>query len=190
MPNYQETKIYKIYNTINDDLYIGSTTLKLCERMRDHRSRHRAQAYTHLLYKAFAEHGIDNFYIELIEKCPCNDKDEAHKKEGEWIRNLKPSLNKALPGRTKKEYHEHYKTYFSQLQKEYYKTNKEHILEASKDRYQVIKEDRLQKVQCECGCVINRSSLLKHRKTKKHNDTMKNPLSISPDDSKAEVVTE
>ena len=72
MPDYQETQIHTIYNTINDDIYIGSTTLKLCERMRDHIARHRTQAYTHLfLYKAFAEHGIDNFYIELIEKCPC-----------------------------------------------------------------------------------------------------------------------
>ena len=34
---YQEGKIYKIYNTINDDIYVGSTTQKLCERMRDHR---------------------------------------------------------------------------------------------------------------------------------------------------------
>ena len=124
MPNYQETNIYKIYSAIHGDIYIGSTTLKLCERMRDHRSRHRAQAYTHLLYKAFAEHGIDNFYIELIEKCPCNDKDEAHKKEGEWIINLKPSLNVHIPGRTKKYYLEHYKTYFSQQKKEYYKTDR------------------------------------------------------------------
>ena len=35
--NYQESKIYKIYNTINDGIYVGSTTQKLCERMRDHR---------------------------------------------------------------------------------------------------------------------------------------------------------
>ena len=168
MPNYQETKIYKIYNTINDDIYIGSTTLKLCERMRDHRTRHKTQAYTHLLlYKAFAEHGIDNFYIELIEKCPCNDKDEAHKKEGEWIRNLKPSLNKALPGRTKKEYHEHYKTYFSECNKSWYKNNKDRVLETAKSKYQASKEDRLQKIQCECGCIIAKSSWWSHKKTKK-----------------------
>ena len=68
MPNYQEPGTYKIYSAINDGIHIGSTTLKFCERMRDHRTRHRTQAYTHLpLYKAFAEHGKDNFYIELIE---------------------------------------------------------------------------------------------------------------------------
>ena len=36
--DYQESKIYKIYNTINDDIYVGSTTQKLCERMGDHRN--------------------------------------------------------------------------------------------------------------------------------------------------------
>ena len=29
MPNHQEGELYKIYNTVNDDIYIGSTTLKL-----------------------------------------------------------------------------------------------------------------------------------------------------------------
>ena len=129
MPNYQESKIYKIFNTVNDDIYIRCTTLKLCERMRDHRRRHRSQAYSHLcLYKAFADYGIDIFYIELIEQGPCNGKDETHTKEGEWIRQLKPSLNKALPGRTKQEYNKHYNTYFSDINEEWYKTNRDTVL--------------------------------------------------------------
>ena len=76
MPNYQEGKNYKIYNTINDDIYVGSTTLKLCERMRDHRSSSNEKCKKHYLtYKEFSEHGVENFFFELIEKCPCNDKD-------------------------------------------------------------------------------------------------------------------
>ena len=60
--NYQEGKIYKNSSSIIGDIYIGSTTMKLCERMREHRSRHRTQAYTHLhLHKACAERGVDNF---------------------------------------------------------------------------------------------------------------------------------
>ena len=35
--DYQEGNICKIFNTMNDDIYIGSTTMKLCERMRNHR---------------------------------------------------------------------------------------------------------------------------------------------------------
>ena len=55
MPNYQEGKIYNTCNTVSNDIYIGRTTLKLCARIRDHRTRHRTQAYNHLLlYKAIA----------------------------------------------------------------------------------------------------------------------------------------
>ena len=80
MPNYQDGEIYYIYNTVNDDICIGRTTLNMCEIMRYHRTRHRTQAYTHLLLsEAFAEHGIDNLSIERIDKCPCNDRDELHK---------------------------------------------------------------------------------------------------------------
>ena len=48
--------------------------------MRDHRKSYRTKNM--LLYKAFLEHGVKNFHIELIEKCLCNDKDELRKTEG------------------------------------------------------------------------------------------------------------
>ena len=103
--DYQESKTYKIYNTINDDIYVGSTTQKLCEIMRDHRyCINNQKKKDRTLYQAFREHGIEHFFIELIEKCPCNDKDELRKKEGEYIRELKPSLNMNIAGRTCKEY--------------------------------------------------------------------------------------
>ena len=66
MPNYQEGKIYKIYNTINDDIYVGSATLKLCGRMRDHRKCVNNEAKQHLLiYKAFREHGTEHLLLNL-----------------------------------------------------------------------------------------------------------------------------
>ena len=70
---------YKIYSTMNDDIYIGSTTQKLCERMREHRTD--CKRRVHLpLYKAMVEYGKEYFYIELLEKHPCSDKDELRKK--------------------------------------------------------------------------------------------------------------
>ena len=109
MPNYQEGKIYKIYNTINDEIYVGSTTQKLCERMREHRNKHRNERSDTTVHKAFSEHGIDNFFIELIEKCPCNDIEELRRKEGEYMKLLKPSLNKYSAGRTRQEYRDTHK---------------------------------------------------------------------------------
>ena len=64
--DYQEGKIYKIYNTINDDIYVGSTTQKLCERMRVHRRSHKSKpSVTIPIHKAFTEHGIEHFLLNL-----------------------------------------------------------------------------------------------------------------------------
>ena len=146
MPNYQEGKIYKIYNTVTDDIYIGSTTQKLCARMRDHRKPCNVTKHADLpIYKSFIEHGMHNFFIELAEKCPCNDKDELRKKEGEYVKQLKPSLNLYVPGRTNKEYKEDNKERIEQQQKLYREENKEKTSQAKKIRYQTHKEAILQK---------------------------------------------
>ena len=65
---YQEGKIYKINNTVNDYMYVGSTTLKLCERMKDHRyciNNKTKQDYP--LYKAFIEHGVGHFLLNFLK---------------------------------------------------------------------------------------------------------------------------
>ena len=141
--NYQEGKIYKIYNTSNDDIYIGSTTQKLCERMRNHRNAHKSKHHFNLpIYKAFREHGVENFFIELIEKCPCNDKDEIMKTEGSYIRTLESSLSARIAGRTKKELLEDKRDILSQKSKDYRENNREKLLQRHRDYYQQNREVR------------------------------------------------
>ena len=205
--DYQEGKIYKIYNTINDDIYIGSTTQKLCERMRKHRSNYKYKdKYKNLvnvkLYKSMEEHGVENFFIELIEKCPCNDKEELHKKEGEYIRGLKPSLNKVIAGRTHKEWREDNRETLLQDKKEWYEKNKEHQSEKmkkhredNKEHIAIIKKEwyeknkehqsekkkqyneankeriathKAEKIKCECGCMVARGGLARHKRSANH----------------------
>ena len=165
--DYQEGKIYKIYNTINDDIYVGSTTMKLCERMRNHRCFINSQkSKDRPLYQAFREHGIDNFYIELIEKCPCNDKDELRRTEGKYIRGLKPALNTQIAGRTQKEYREdnreyikeyrdNNREYIKELKRQHYEHNKEHISEQRKQYYEDNKEEHFIHLNLSnCGCAL------------------------------------
>ena len=201
--NYQEGKIYKIYNTINDDIYVGSTTMKLCERMRNHRGCiNNQKTKDRPLYQAFREHGIDNFFIELIEKCPCNDKDELRKKEGEYIRYLKPSLNRRIAGRTTKEYYNEHKEHLSEQHKQYYENNKEHISEQTKQykennkehlseqkkqyyennkehiheqtkQYRENNKEHIrEQIKCECGCIVARDCLSRHKRSAKHKQLM------------------
>ena len=165
MPNYQESKIYKIYNTVNDEIYIGSTTRKLSERMAEHRRRINGRYLQFPIYKAFREHGVENLYIELVEKCPCNDKDELRKKEGEYIRELKPSLNIRIAGRTNKGWREDNSEELKEKKKQYREDKKEYI-----------KARDGKKVECECSCIVTRGCLSRHRKSKKHIELMKDKL--------------
>ena len=167
--NYQEGNIYKIYNTINDDIYIGSTTQKLCKRM----TGHRRNIYKNSpIYKAFREHGVENFFIELVEKCPCNDKDELIRTEGKYIRELNPSLNKVIAGRTRKEHYIDNKEHLSQRAKEWREDNKGYMAQKVKewreDNKEYLKAHSGEKITCECGCMISRANLPRHKRSAKH----------------------
>ena len=153
------------------------------------------------LYKLFSEHGVDTFYIELLEKCPCHDIEELRKKEGEHIRELRPSLNKVTAGRKKKEYQaehrENNKDYIRQLKHHYNKNNqdrilqygennREHINQTHKKHYEEVGK---QPIECECGCTTTRKDLTRHRKPKKHNNLMNNTHYEQPVDCECGCVT-
>ena len=82
MPNYKNSKIYKICNKINDLIYIGSTTNSLSRRMATHRNDMRKECNKNSrLYKIMHKLGMCNFKIVLIEHYPCNNKIELLRPE-------------------------------------------------------------------------------------------------------------
>jgi hypothetical protein len=93
MLNFQNAKIYKLVNSEDDEIYIGSTcgTLHLSKsRHKKHKNRqsHR-KVYAHL-----NRIGWSNVRIILIEDFPCNNKNELLRREQHYIDTLHPSLNK------------------------------------------------------------------------------------------------
>lgn len=70
MRNYSNSKIYKITNSINSSIYIGSTTSDLKKRMDYHILSSKTNE-TMKLYQLFKELGSDKFKIELVENYPC-----------------------------------------------------------------------------------------------------------------------
>ena len=91
--NYQNTIIYKIVcNDINiKDLYVGCTT-----DFKRRKSEHKNWSLTPLegLYKCIYNNGEwSNWSMIEIEKFPCNDGNEARKRERFWIEELKATLN-------------------------------------------------------------------------------------------------
>jgi hypothetical protein len=95
MPNYENSKIYKISNDVNDDIYVGSTTQKLHQRMKGHRQTSKETICRHnsKFYQLVRELGLEHFKIVLIEDYPCGNKEQLLAREDHFIILLKPQLN-------------------------------------------------------------------------------------------------
>jgi len=175
--DFSKGKIYKITNDYNNDIYVGSTCDLLTKRFSYHRSDYRREVKKdRLLYKLMNEIGFERFRIELIEDYPCQDKYELRQREGHHIREI-GTLNKKIAGRTKqeynKEYHKDNKEKMQQYHKEYYNENKEKLQEYHKEFYEDNKDKINEKITCDCGCLVSRGHLTRHKKTNKHINIMK-----------------
>ena len=76
-------KIYKIYNDVNDKLYIGKTLSTIEERFKQHcHDKTRRDYEKRPLYNAMNKYGEEHFHIELIEECNI---DLLSQRECYWI---------------------------------------------------------------------------------------------------------
>jgi hypothetical protein len=157
---YQNGKIYCIRNTIDDDIYVGSTTQLLCKRMAEHRNKLKYKPH-YKLYMKMAEIGLDKFYIELIENSPCENKEELRKREGFVIREM-GTLNSCIAGRSQVEYVIENKINIQAHKKQYYETNKDVISITNKEYRDTHKEKR--NAQTKEHYDTNKDKILLHRK--------------------------
>jgi hypothetical protein len=148
--------------------------------------------------------GWDNWTMIEIEKYPCKDLNEATARERYWYEELNSNMNSNKPHRSKKEYYEENKEKLNEKKKEYreknkekinekkkeyreknkdykketdklyYEKNKEKLKEKNKEWREQNKEKLNEKITCECGSIINREYLTKHKKKIKHQDFMNN----------------
>jgi len=99
-PKYENAKIYKVQNTITDDVYVGSTTQPLSKRLTQHRAQVK-KGMKSKLSSLMEELGTDVFFIELIESYSCESIDELKAYENHHARQLKASLNKITKSNSK-----------------------------------------------------------------------------------------
>jgi len=160
-------------------VYVGSTTRQLSERFGEHKRKGNKTSSKQII-------DIGDAYIELIKLCPCDSKEELLKREGEIIRRTE-CVNKEIAGRTAAEYHvdncneirERKKKYYTdnrgevrEKKKKYYAEHREEVKERKnkyreRNREEIKKKDN-EKIVCECGAVINRSSKTRHMRSIKH----------------------
>lgn len=103
MNRFNEGKIYKLVNNVDQEIYIGSTCRSLAQRLSGHKSKAKAVGGRRV-YKHLGDIGWEHVKIVLIKSYPCADKMQLEKKERYYIEKLKPSLNHFMPTRTVKEY--------------------------------------------------------------------------------------
>jgi len=135
-----ESKIYKIWSSNGDKVYIGSTNQKLlCCRMGAHREGYKLWKNNNTnftsSYLLFNEYGVESCKIELLETVKTNDRKETNKIEGKYIKELN-AINKQMAGQTKEEY---------------YLVNREKIINQKKE-----------KCRCVCGVNYTRSNKARH----------------------------
>ena len=157
MPNYKESKIYKLWCPDNDLVYIGSTCDHLYKRLSHHKADSVTRRYctSRVLFDSGSE-----VKIELVEKFPCDDKMELRKREGELIRAM-ACVNKLIAGRTAAEYQKLYREEntdrLKEQKKQYYKMNTEKI-----------NTQKQVKIMCACGGHYSKNHKARHLKSNKH----------------------
>lgn len=164
--NYSKSIIYRICckdASISDE-YVGSTTDKK-SRKANHKiscNNQYNKNYNLPVYQFIRENGgFDNFDFIILEEYPCENKIQLKQKERYWIELRKPTLNRNIPMRTQKEYDELHKEDITERKKKYYQDNRKYIIERNC-------KNQKEKIICECGAEICKSSLSHHRKSEYH----------------------
>ena len=153
--------------------------MALSKRMVKHRCQAKQEPEKAYFTMVMYDLGIENFYIELVEKVKCEDVEELRKREVEYIREM-GTLNQRVAGRTQQE-----------TGKEWKKNNRDKINEQRRERRrenpEKTKEERRRdgiifrerhkeelkakasvKIDCECGGKYTEGHKYEHWKSKKH----------------------
>tara|TARA_R110000868_G_C10487860_1_gene729927 strand:+ start:23 stop:586 length:564 start_codon:yes stop_codon:yes gene_type:complete len=167
MTNYNNGQIYKIQRKGGSkDNYIGSTTKKyLSERMAGHRYAYEKKTQTCSSGILFDKYGIDNCEIVLIEKYPCNSKDELTRQEKLHIDASPQCVNiKGANGKLKKtiDNRKKYNREWTQKKRE---NNREEAREACRKYRATIKDIT---ISCLCGKEVPKINIARHKKSQHH----------------------
>ena len=130
MPDYNNGRIYTVRcRTDNSLINVGSTTMPLSKRFQLHKTNKSCALYK--LIQEECNGDWSDWYIELYEEYPCDNKEQLNRREGEIQREL-GTINKNKAGRTKKEYYYDNKDILLEYQNQYRSNNKDTIIEKTK----------------------------------------------------------
>ena len=183
---YEKAKVYKIWSTRGDKIYVGSTCKDyLSQRMTAHRCSYRQWKSKSIKYTSsfllFDEYGLENCFIELLEAKECNSKDELSQLEGKYIRDL-ACVNRIISGRTQKRYvednNDKINLYQEQYRQDHQEKNKQYQKQYKQINRDYILEQKCQKHHCKCGGKFTHDNKSNHEKTILHRQFIESQINL------------
>ena len=179
---FYNSKIYKIIDNTNDNVYIGSCCSSLKTRLSKHKCSYEMFLFNNIksfeiiknkdYIKSFDIIKNNDYKIELLEDCDINTKHELFERERFFIENNE-CLNKNIPDISYKQYYNDNINKIDYYQKEYYKKKIEKKYKEAKKYYETNKDKFKERFECECGSQYMRYNKSKHLKTIKHLNYLK-----------------
>ena len=180
---YQNGKIYEIIDIGYNMCYVGSTIQPLSKRFGHHKETYKT--YPCASACIFETFGEENCKITLVEKYPCENREQLRAREGYYIETMN-CVNKFVAGGNKsdwdkryynknkskilaknREYQETHKEAIKEQQEHYRETHREQKREADREyrekNREALNAKKLELILCECGCYSVRSSIARHR---------------------------
>ena len=165
---YNNSKVYKLINTVDDTFYIGSTTTQLSKRLSWHKRTCLYKQSKARLYEHMSKIGMENFKIILINEFYLNNNEELRREENNYIEMYKNDSNCLNMVRAYAS-DEVKKEQMIKSSEKFRKEHREEILKRKIEYYIKHKYDEYSKVdQCICGSSYTHSHRLRHERTKKH----------------------
>ena len=183
--NYSITPI-SFYKFCCNDTTIYSSYVGHTSNFRQRKSSHKSncdnpngKAYNLKIYQTIRENGgWDNWNMIEIESKMCSSKRDAERREQTLTEELAAdmNMNKSFRTQTKAEYKKQYYVdhleELKQYSKQYYDEHREDRKPYSKQYYVDHREEINKPIKCDCGCMITKRGLSRHKKTEKHKSLM------------------
>jgi len=151
MPDYKKGKVYEIVCRITGEKYIGSTIESLARRLVEHRCIKNKCSSRQIIERG-------DYYINLLEECSCENKEQLLKKEREWYNKIEGGcINLRRPYINVEER----KQLYIDCSKNWQYNNKEKY-----KKY--LNEKHREKITCECGIISTYGNLIRHRSSARH----------------------
>lgn len=128
-PNYENSKIYRIFSPSLNICYYGSTTQSLEARLAKHIMDYycyNKDKNKYSYYSSFKVLECGDYKIELIEDVKCNNKRELERIEGRYQKDNN-CVNMLISGRTRAEYRNDNRAIIREKNKAYKQLNKDKI---------------------------------------------------------------